>query len=164
MTDLELRLRLTEGQALAATMFGEGAGLPVEGRLAVGSVVRNRLVVPNRFGGRWRDVCHQRAQFSCWWKFGGVENHARLMKLCAALVTHGDLDGVLTPTERAIWGECLFLAEGFIAGRLRDRVHGATHYFNPDAMVPAGSAPAWAVGAPICVVGDRPQQHRFYRA
>lgn len=157
MTDLEVRSRLTDFGALALTIFGEAQGEAVEGRIAVGSVVRNRLVTPRRFGATFKAVCHQRAQFSCWWQFGGKANYERVYALARAIVESREL-----PVPKALlplYQECQFISEGIIAGQLGDRVRQATHYYNPAAMIPRGTVPAWARGlTPVAKVGS----HLFF--
>jgi spore germination cell wall hydrolase CwlJ-like protein len=144
LSDAEVRARLTEFGALAITLFGEGRGEPVEGRIAIGSVIRNRVKAPRRFGSSYAAVCHQRAQFSCWWPFGGEPNHALVYAVSRAIVEGRELP--LKSPELAIYQECQFIAEGLIGEQLRDRVQGSTHYYAPAAMVPKGRVPDWAVG------------------
>ena len=79
MTDEQVRAALDDWQALTLTLYGEASAEPIEGKVAVGCVVRNRVQTPNRYGSTYRAVCHQRAQFSCWWTFGGVPNYRRVM-------------------------------------------------------------------------------------
>jgi spore germination cell wall hydrolase CwlJ-like protein len=157
MTDQETRDRLSDFGALAITLYGEARSEPVEGRIAVGSVIRNRLRTPRRFGQTYRAVCHARAQFSCWWAFGGELNYAAVYRLARATVEHQALP--LRGEELKLYQECQFIAEGIIAKQLRDRVKLATHYYNPLAMKPRGTVPEWARGlTPVAKVG----QHLFF--
>ena len=158
MTETEIRAALDDRLALAGTLFGEGAGLPTEGRVAIGCVARNRLRAKNRFGRSWRAVCLNRAAFSCWWRFGGRENQRRLLRLVEQ-VLEGQVP-TLTARERAVWADCLRLADAFLAGEIPDAVCGATHYYSPAAMVPRGSRPMWALDDTklVAVIGE----HRFF--
>ena len=158
MNDDVLRGRLSDHIALALTLFGEAAGEPVESRIAVGNVIRNRLGEPRRYGQSYRDVCHKRSQFSCWWAWGGADNYHRLMALAAAVVEGHQLP--ITGYALDVYQECLFLSEGIIGGQLRDNTKGATHYYNPAAMVPRGRVPDWAQRLLPCA---RAGAHLFFR-
>jgi spore germination cell wall hydrolase CwlJ-like protein len=162
MTEIEIKAALSDLAALAITLYGEGAILNAEGRIAIGSTVRNRVLAPRRFGHSFLRVCTHRSQFSCWWKWGGEQNHTRTMGLASAIV-----EGKLLPLEGRelnVWQECLILAEGIIAGSILDNVKGATHYYNPDAMVPRGRKPDWADDSKFTIaIGKRPHVHRFYK-
>lgn len=142
VSDEVTRTALSELHTLALTIFGEAAGELIEGKVAVGCVVRNRVLDGRRFGRTYKTVCHRRAQFSCWWRFGGEANYNRVMAVARAFVA--GVGPPLATRELAVLQECLFVAEGIIGGQLRDRVNGATHYYAPDAMVPRGRVPDWA--------------------
>ena len=60
----QIFLTLTEKQILALTIYGEAMGEPEEGKIAVGSVVLERVKRGNR-GKTVRTVCLWRKQFSC---------------------------------------------------------------------------------------------------
>jgi spore germination cell wall hydrolase CwlJ-like protein len=157
LKDDEVRTKLTDFGALTITLFGEGRGEPVEGRIAIGSVIRNRVKMPRRFSATYAGVCHQRAQFSCWWPFGGEPTHALVYAIARAVIEGRELP--LKAPELAIYQECQFIAEGIIGEQLRDRVKGCAHYYNPAAMVPRGRVPEWAAGlTPTLKVG----QHLFF--
>lgn len=157
MTDAEVRESLSDLDALALTLFGEARGEPVEGRVAVGSVIRNRVQTPRRFGQTFAAVCHQRAQFSCWFRFGGEENYRLMYAMATALIGHQQLP--VSGAALEIYEETRYVAEGIADGRIRDRVRGATHYYAPGAMVPKGRVPDWAVGlTPVAAVGG----HLFF--
>lgn len=143
MTAQQIRDSLDDFAALTITLFGEAGGEPIEGKVAVGHVIRNRVAHPKRFGATYRAVCHARAQFSCWWPFGGAANYARVLGLARSFAEGTTLP--LSGTSLAVFQECGFIAEGIIGGQLRDNTHGADHYYAPKAMVPAGRVPDWAV-------------------
>lgn len=136
-----IKAALTDEQALALTMLAEAGGdwreggSSVEERLAVGFVVRNRVKTPRRWGKTFRDVCLARLQFSCW-NPGPDANHVRLMALAERIVL-----GFTNPDP--LLAETVYLAAGVISGVFLDRTNGATSYYAPKAMVPAGSKPAW---------------------
>lgn len=132
---------LTDAQATALTMIAEAGGdwreggSSVEERLAVGCVIRNRVRTPNRWGTSFLAVCLAARQFSCW-DPGTDPNHVRLMAVAKRLVS-----GLATPDP--LLAETLWLAQGIIDGIVSDRTGGATSYYAPAAMKPAGSKPFW---------------------
>lgn len=136
MTDADLVASLSNGQALALTVWGEARGESLLGQIAVGCVIRNR-VRSGRFGGTtYRAVCLAPAQFSCWSAVGGEANHAALMDLARALMVSGaplPLGG-----RPAAW-----IADGIMDDAAPDVTHGATHYLTRD-LFESATCPAWA--------------------
>jgi spore germination cell wall hydrolase CwlJ-like protein len=132
---------LDDETALALTMIAEAAGdwreggSSVEERIAVGCVVRNRVLTARRWAKTVRGVCLQARQFSCW-DPGTDANHVRLMTLAERL-TLG------TPNPDPLLAETRYLAAGIISGAILDRTCGATSYYAPAAMKPAGRKPFW---------------------
>lgn len=150
MTDDQIREALTEPQVLALTLYGEARSEQLEGRVAVGCVIRNR-VESGRWGSSYREVCLKKWQFSCWIPEGGLANYEIVMSAARMLLRKDRVVPVL--------GECLWIADGLMAGVLLDRVKGANHYYAPKAMKPAGRVPGWAKGkTPHVTVGE----HRFF--
>lgn len=128
---------------LARTLWGEARGERKIGREAVASVVMNRVAVAAIHGGRfwWGSdpvtVCLKPWQFSCW-----NANDPNQLKL--ELVGAAD----------RIFAQCLSIADAALAGRLEDRVSGATHYHVE------GLSPPWAKGVtPVAKIG----RHVFYK-
>jgi N-acetylmuramoyl-L-alanine amidase len=152
MTDAEVKSGLTELHTVALTLYGEARGEPIEGKVFVGSVIRNRVKSPRKFGDSFDKVCLSRLQFSCWWSQGGQANYDVVMARARMFV--GDyaerdrrlLDDVLQ--------ECLFVSEGIIGGQLRDNARGSTHYLTQALWKKA--PPEWAKGqTPTIVVGSQ---------
>jgi len=148
---------LSAAQTLALTMWAEGRSRleprrgwvanPVAAMADVANVIVNRLQ-----DSRWRrltlkDVCLQRAQFSCWLPIGGADNHEALMREAQQLLA-GEEPG---PALKA----CLDIAGVCVAGGFRDRLEGATHYHATWAPAPRWTAP------PARCVAER-WGHRFY--
>ena len=152
MTDIDLLAALTDAQTVGLTLFGEARGERIEGRLAVASVIGNRVKAHRAaFGRGFKGVCLKRWQFSCWLPEGGKANYDLVMA-AAQLLARGDTPG---PMLR----ECLWIADGLIRDQFGDTVRTATHYYNPHAMVPRGRVPDWAQGqTPVATVGS----HLFY--
>src|SRR3972149_2871029 len=115
---------LSDTQIVGLTLWGGGRGEPIEGRIGIGCVIRNRLQHVGRFGEGYGGVCLRPLQFSCWWTAGGLSNHGALVRLATQIHT-GEV------VESAVWRECLYVAVGLIDEHLTDRVDRATHYYNP---------------------------------
>lgn len=139
-------LARTPTWVVGMTIWAEARAEPIEGEVAVGCVIRNRLLRPQRFADTWEKVCFAKWQFSCWIPEGGVENYQMLMARCEAALA-----------GRSPWpAQQLWIAEGIISGAIEDRVSGADHYFASWMK----TWPAWAKGlTPTVVLGV----HRFYK-
>jgi hypothetical protein len=153
----EITRVLSSVQTAALTMWAEGRSRlevrrgwvanPVAAMADVANIIVNRLGDP-----RWRrltmkEVCLQRAQFSCWLPVGGADNYEALMREAQQLLA-GDDPG---PALRA----CLDIAGACANGSFRDRLAGATHYHATWTTPPRWTAP------PARAVAER-WGHRFY--
>lgn len=58
-------LKLSDAQIMALTIYGEARGESVEGQIAVGSVILERVDHRNWDGKTIREVCLKKWQFSC---------------------------------------------------------------------------------------------------
>ena len=65
LTPLQWIASLPDRLVLALLIWAESRGEPVEGQIAVGCVVRNRLNESTEAAPRWRDICLAPEQFSC---------------------------------------------------------------------------------------------------
>jgi len=138
---------LTDADVLSLTLWGEARNQPIEGRIAVASVIRNRIAL-GRWGNTATAVCRAPYQFSCW-NPGQDANHQELMALAGTIMGGASVD-------YPIFTECRWIAQGCLSGAMQDRVEGATHYYARSMPTP----PVWAAGhVPIVVIGD----HAFYR-
>lgn len=124
---------------LAMLVWGEARGEPVEGKLAVANVVRNRVNSPRWWGQDWLSVMLKPLQFSCF-----NEGDTNLPKL-------------YEPTKYGYpisWLESYTAAIGVYLDMLPDPTGGATHY------VRVGTKPDWLSKMSLCVmIGN----HEFYR-
>jgi len=144
--DVGIKAILSPEQTVAMTIWAEARAETIEGEIAVGCVIRNRLMRPKRFSSTWKEVCLAKWQFSCWIPQGGVANYQMLMTRCEQALT-----GII-PWPR----QCMWIADGIIGGDIEDRVSGADHYFASWMKV----WPKWANGlTPVAVIGV----HRFYK-
>lgn len=143
---------LSDCEVLALTLFGEGRGEAVEGRIGVALAIRNRVLadlghdnLPDWWGEGYLGVCLAPEQFSCW--NAGDVNRKVLLDLSNRLDAARQDDPILE--------ECFWIAQGVIAGRLTARVKDATHY-HAEWIQP----PKWTIGATMVA---RIGQHLFYR-
>jgi hypothetical protein len=136
MTRDELRTFLAplpDQAILALTLYGEARGEPIEGRIAVACVIRNRLHDPkHRWGDTYRAVCLGEAQFSCWAPKGGEANHKIVLDAASTLLTKTGVSELLE--------ECAWVALGIGKGALLDNVRKANHYHT----VGLAPRPKWA--------------------
>lgn len=146
MTESEIKAALSDEQVVCMTIWAEARAELVEGRIAVGNVIRNRLLKPKRFGEGWKAVCLAKAQFSCWFAYGGEKNYRLLLAKCEAALT-----------KKEPWPLTeMWITEGIMSGACPDRTGGATHYHA--SWMP--KSPKWAVGqTPTAVIGV----HRFFK-
>ncbi len=128
---------------VALTIWGEARGEPVEGKIAVACVLRNRLS-DGRWGATYERVCLARKQFSCW--NPGDPNQVRLQTF-RTQIQQG------TQPSDMVLRECYWIAEGLIRNVIRPRVGQATHYHAITIT------PRWAkTGKVVEDIG----RHRFY--
>lgn len=132
---------MTDEEALTLTIYGEARGEPIEGKLGVAAVMRNRLLTHYRGARTYVDVCTAPAQFSAW------QQEATQM-----LAEQDMLDGdpSLAHHPDPVLHLCLEIARATIAGLLPDVTRGANHYY-ADSI----PTPHWAVGVPAVQLGHQ---------
>lgn len=137
---------LSDLDCVALTIWGEARNQPVEGKIGVAHVIRNRYL-SRRWGESYPGVVFRRGQFSCWRPEGGAENYAALQALVDQ-VRQGHMP------DDPVLRECYWIAQGVLGGQCRDNVEGATHYYASGIL-----APRWTHGhTPVRELGA----HRFY--
>ncbi len=152
---------LTDAQVLALTGAAEARAefdghtwrpAPLANMVAVMCTPINRVQAnPHRFGATVKDACLAHQQYSCWNVASGA-NHDWLMAQAAALLSGKYVAPIIQ--------QCLTAAEALLANATADVVNGATHYYAPISMVPAGRVPDWAIGkVPVATVGE----HLFFK-
>lgn len=151
MTDQDAIAQLATDQVLAITLYGEGRSEPIEGRIAIASVIRNRVNAdigndarPDWWGEGYRGVCLAPMQFSCWQSRDGEQNYQDVIATVRSTVNGSPIGPILR--------ECAWIAFGIMGGEIRDRVKGSTHYLTADLFRVA--PPKWAKGrTPVARVG-----------
>lgn len=114
-------------------IWGEARGEPIEGQIAVGCVVRNRVV---RSGHDWRAVCLAPFQFSCF-NESDLE-YPKVQRAAVVLMT-----GELTPALRQV----VWITDGILSGAAIDNTHGAQNYLTTELLHRA--PPRWALDRQI---------------
>lgn len=102
----------------ARTVWGEGRGERLDGKIAIAWVIKNRVEMdihndgkPDWWGEGIAAVCKKRGQFSCW-----LKSDPNLKKLEAVTFTDGPFQF------------CLLAVAAVFSGNVPDPTHGATHY------------------------------------
>lgn len=146
---LDLLMPLPDDAVLGLTIYGETRGEPIEGQIAVGCCIRNRVHdAAKRWGTTYKAVCLQKAQFSCWAPDGGAANHQTVVDAAKILLEKKPIPPLL---EQASW-----VTAGLTRNAVQDTTHGANHYMVATLM----PRPAWARGqTPVCQRGG----HAFYK-
>lgn len=127
---------LPDRVVLALLIFGEARSEPIEGQVAVACVVRNRATRSAGTPPSWKDVCLAPKQFSC---FSVTDPNYPKILSAADLLMHE----MSTPDlAQALW-----IADGVLAGVVRDNTHGARNYLTTTLL--HHSPPSWAVNRPI---------------
>lgn len=158
--ELELiKAALDSTSVLAITVDAEARGdwregfSSVEERIACGSVIRNRVMRGTFGGSTYQRVCWAPRQFSCWAPLEGESNFKRTIAVARYVLGRGPWP--TNANEHRLFDETLFLAQGIVAGVILDQTGGATHYYAPKAMKPAGRVPTWAKGKPARQIGSQ---------
>lgn len=139
---------LPDEAILGLTIYGEARGEPIEGQIAVGCVIRNR-VLDRRWPNDYRGVCLQRLQFSCW---NPSDSDPNFKALIAAATLLRDGAKVSDRLEQCAW-----VALGIARGAILDNTKGANHYHVANMQPRPSWAQSWAPVAQI-------KNHVFYNA
>lgn len=129
--------RLSDAEIVGLTIIGEARGEPIEGQVAVGSVIRNRLHHSPAKYKKYYDVCLEPLQFSCWNKYD--PNYQTLMELAVKL-----LDG--TPLVDIHLRQCMLIARGIVSWDIKDNTRGARNYMTTE-LYQSETRPSWAKDA-----------------
>ena len=145
--DYAILRALDARQIVGITIDLEARGEPIEGKIGVGCVLRNRVRTRYR-GDSYLAVCLAPKQFSAW--NDGDPNQARGLAIARKLLGGEQLEEVTR--------ECLYVALGIVTDQIRDRVGASRHYHALSVR------PAWAETHPgsfpiaVATLG----RHRFY--
>lgn len=118
MKDLKPFVDLEDVELLACCLYGEARNQGLDGMLAVGSVVMNRVRAGGWYGTGIKAVVLKPKQFSCF--NDGDPNRATLEHIA------GDFRESLRRLE--VLKHCHWIARGILEGQLTGNVGSATHY------------------------------------
>lgn len=118
--DNELLENLSPIEIVGLTIIGEARGEPIHGQVAVGCVIRNRLLNGKK---TYTDVCLAHRQFSCW--NVNDPNRAVLIELAEMLLKGQKLT---SPYHK----QCMFVALGIVNHDIMDNTNGALNYMTRD--------------------------------
>ena len=124
---------LTAAEVIGLTIVGEARGEPIEGQVAVGSIIRNRLHDnPGKYHS-YSEVCLEPLQFSCWNELDS--NYSLLFDLADQLLAGKEFtDPILR--------QCLWVAQGIIDWSILDNTKGSKNYLTYDLW--KNNRPSWA--------------------
>lgn len=120
--DHEYFIALSDLELLARCIWGEARGEPVEGKVAVAAVIKNRIKGVARYGVTLKSVILKPWQFSCF------------------LPKDPNFDLIRTGIPGKTFNHCKFVAGLSLKGLLVDNTRGATHYHVADMEHP----PNWS--------------------
>lgn len=146
---------LTDAQLIALVLYGEARSEPVQGIVAVGCVIQNRVDAdlgndkkPDWWGEGFRGICLKAWQFSCLHPKGGEANYTKVLAFAAKLAAK-------TPITNALERQCVWVGYGIAGDYVIDVTKGSMNYHTA-TLTPR---PSWAMGhTPIVQHG----RHVFY--
>jgi N-acetylmuramoyl-L-alanine amidase len=152
MANEEVFKGLSAVEILAVLIYGEARGEAIEGQIAVGNVVRNRVrSAPHK---TYQDIALADYQFSCFSPRGGGQNFTETLGAAKQMVSARGASK--NPPNSPLLLQAVWIATGIIIGSLLDNVHGATHYF-ADWCDPV---PSWSKSmTKVATVG----RHMFFK-
>jgi spore germination cell wall hydrolase CwlJ-like protein len=141
----DIFMQLDDARLLALLIYGEARGEPMEGRIAVASVVMNRVKIGGWFGSDIKDVILKPYQFSCF--NANDPNLPKLAKIAKAFDAYLAKDKALM--------ECYEIAKKAVKYELSDiALLGATHYKTKNCKA------SWADKmVKVAIIGN----HEFYK-
>jgi len=120
--------RLADGDLLGLLIYLEGRGEPIEGRIAIANVVRNRV---NKSESKsYFAIITAKNQFSC---FNSNDPNYSIGVSIATRMFNRQMYEDLTHKLQ----ECRWVAMGIVNGSILDNTQGAKFYFNPKIVIPS---------------------------
>ena len=123
-------LNLPKEEILALTIYGEARGEPIDGQIAVGCVIRNRVERLNSY----IKVCLAKEQFSCW--NTNDPNYVVLTEMADKLLMGQDIVDL-------DYQQCQYVASGIINWFIKDITNGAKYYM-VTTLLDSSNRPRWA--------------------
>lgn len=136
----------TDAQIVSLVLYGEARSEPVQGIVAVGNVIRNRVRKAGWWGHDFKSVCLQKQQFSCLFPSGGEANYKRVLAFAQKLASGSQ---ITHERER----QCVWVAHGIVGDYVIDNTKASTHYITatltPRPKWAEGQTPAVQIGAHV---------------
>lgn len=121
---------ISEIEACGLTIYGEARGESILGQIAVGCVIRNRVI---KFHTSYQEICFKPKQFSCWNE--DDPNYPILLELATKLIHNERIKDIALD-------QCIFLAGGVVNNHLMDVTDNAHNYLTEHLFF--HSRPSWA--------------------
>ena len=130
--------KLSPLSLLTLVLWGEGRGESIQGRIAIGCVIRNRVDARKQ---DYKTVILAPQQFSCFSPAGGDANYQAVLKAAEQ-----------SPMDD-LWMETAWIAGGVLTRQVRDVTGSATNYLTTQLYY--DHPPAWALKCRVVkVVGS----------
>ncbi len=130
--------QISDLEVLFLTIYGEGRGEPVEGQIAIGNVIHNRLRKAVA-GTTYKDVCLADKQFSCWNQ--DDPNFPLLIEIGERLILGENITDI-------VLRQCICVSRGIRDEEILDNTHGALNYMTTQ-LFHSPKRPAWAINAKV---------------
>lgn len=125
---------LSPSEIFGLTIIGEARGESVNGQVAVGNVIKNRMLkAPYKYKS-YKDVCLEKSQFSCWNL--NDPNYTFLLDLGEKLIMGQFLGDIYLK-------QCMWIAKGIEQYNIADNTLGALNYMT-DKLFNSPERPVWA--------------------
>ena len=122
---------LTDLEVLTLTIYGEARGEPIEGQIAVGCVIRNRVVAGLYIS--YKAACLAPLQFSCW---NLNDPNYPILEEIANKMSFSEIIG------EPVLNQCYWVATGIIHNSIKDNTHGSRNYLTTELL--ESNPPSWA--------------------
>lgn len=140
----QLILNCSPLEVLGLTLIGEVRGEHIEGQVAVGCDIRNRLHGNPTKYKNYSDVCLEPEQYSCW-NLNDI-NYKFLLQLAEELLNS---QAISDPYLR----QCLWVAQGISDWSIVDNTRNSLHYMTT-SLFNSDKRPSWAKNATGIIVID----------
>lgn len=130
MTNKEIADSLTDYETLFLTIVGEARGEPIEGQVAVGNVIMNRVKTSKK---SIKDVCLGKRQFSCW---NEDDPNRNLLERIIYEIAKGSYN--YEPYKQV-----QLVAGGLMEKKIKDNTKGVLNYMT-SVLFHSNARPDWA--------------------
>lgn len=121
-------------EALTLTIIGEARGEPIQGQVAVGWIIKNRLMHKPTIYRDYRDVVFEQEQFSCW---NSNSPEKGLMDSLIESMVRGEI------FEDMYLKQCEYVAQGIDNNKIIDNTGGNLYYLT-SSLFNSDHRPSWA--------------------